>query len=192
MSFAIIHFLPRSWIKISDTGVFGTPRSASSSCTVSHRSLLIAACTHSTFSGVLLGAGLPEHGSLSTDSQPSFICTALIASNPKSLLIIQIVSMEECSSLVQNLMQICCSTCSVILNVMATWYTCSLDSVYRPHWQVQWSHHCSHMCIPVHSPWQPSYIDVMQTILVILTMAVLFPDRPHVWNLKNNINEHTR
>ena len=37
--------------------------------------------------------------------------------------IIQIVSREECSSLTQNLIQICCSTCSVILNVMASQYT---------------------------------------------------------------------
>ena len=34
--------------------------------------------------------------------------------------IFQIVSMEECSSLMQNLMQICCSTCSVIFNARAT------------------------------------------------------------------------
>ena len=34
--------------------------------------------------------------------------------------------------------------------------------------------HCSHMLISVHSPWLPGYIDVMQTILVILTMAGLF------------------
>ena len=33
------------------------------------------------------------------------------------------------------------------------------------------------MCIPVHSPWLPGYNDVMQTILVILTMAGLFLDR---------------
>ena len=44
-----------------------------------------------------------------------------------------------------------------------------------PHWLVQWSRHCSHMGIPVHSPWLPGYIDVMQTIVVILTMAGLFP-----------------
>ena len=35
----------------------------------------------------------------------------------------QIVSVEEFSSLTQNLMQIHCSTCSVIVNVMATQYT---------------------------------------------------------------------
>ena len=34
--------------------------------------------------------------------------------------IMWIVSMEKFSNLTQNLMQICCSTCSVILNVMTT------------------------------------------------------------------------
>ena len=58
---------------------------------VSCQPLLIAAHTRSTFSGVLLVAGLPERGSLSTDSGPSlehlchtFICAALIASSPKA------------------------------------------------------------------------------------------------------------
>ena len=65
--------------------------------------------------------------------------------------VIQIVSTEECSGLIQNLMQILCSTCSVILNAMATQHTCSLNSVYCPHWLVKWSNYCSHMRIPVHS-----------------------------------------
>ena len=85
---------------------FGIPRSDSSSHTVTHWSLSIAACTHSTFSDVLLVAGLPECVSLSTDSPPSlqclchtFIWAALIASSLKAFWIIQIVSMEECSSL---------------------------------------------------------------------------------------------
>ena len=78
---------------------------------------------------------------------------------------------------VQNLMQICGSTCSIILNVTATQYTCSLNGVYCPHWLVQWSHHCSPMCMPVHSPWLPGYIDVVQTIPIILTMAGLFLDK---------------
>ena len=43
--------------------------------------------------------------------------------------IIWIVSVEECSSFTQNLVQIYCSTCSVILNVKATQYTCSLNSI---------------------------------------------------------------
>ena len=34
------------------------------------------------------------------------------------------------------------------------------------------------MRVPVHSPWLPGNIDVAQTILIILTMAGLFPDRP--------------
>ena len=50
--------------------------------------------------------------------------------------IIWTVSMEECSSLMQNLMQIHCSTRSVILNVMATQYRCSLNGVYHPLWLV--------------------------------------------------------
>ena len=95
--------------------------------------------------------------------------------------IIQIVSVEECSSFTQNLMQIHCSTCSVILNAMVTQYTCSPTGVYHPHWLVQWSRHCSHMHIPVCSPWLPGYMDVAQTILVILTMAGLFPDRPRIY-----------
>ena len=94
-------------------------------------------------------------------------------------------SVEENSSLTQNFTQISCSTGSVILNVTATLYTCSLNGVYCLHWLVQWSHHCSHMNIPVHSPWLPCHINVLKTILVILTMAGLCQDRPCVitWNL---------
>ena len=73
--------------------------------------------------------------------------------------------------LMKNLMQIHCSTHSVILNEMSTQYTCSLKSVYWPHWLVQWSHHCSCMFIPVHSAWLQVYIDVMQAVLLMLTMA---------------------
>ena len=87
--------------------------------------------------------------------------------------IIQIVSAEEYSRLTQNFMQICCFTCSVILNVTATWYTYSLNGVSHPHSQVQWSRHCSRMHIPVHFSWLPNYIDVAQTILIILSMARL-------------------
>ena len=73
---------------------------------------------------------------------------------------------------------------SVILNVTATQYTCSFNSVYCPHWLVHWSHHCSCMHIPVHSPWLPGYINVLQTILIILTMSGLFLDRLHI--IKNH------
>ena len=68
---------------------------------------------------------------------------------------------------------------SVILNATATQYTYSLNGIYRPHRLVQWSH-CSHMCTPVHSPWLPGYINVVQTVLVLLTMVGLFPDRPYI------------
>ena len=105
------------------------------------------------------------------------VCCCVEAANhqvPIAFWIIQIVSVEECPSLMQNLMQICCSTCSVILNAMATQYACSLNGVCYSHWPVQWSRHCSCMCIPVHSPWLPGYINVVQTILVILTMAGLY------------------
>ena len=95
----------------------------------------------------------------------------------KAFWIIRVVSTDECSSLPQILMQIHCSTRSIIVNVTATQYTRSLNGVYRPHWLVQWSRHCSHTHIPVHSPWLPGYIDVTQTI-IILTMAQLFLDRP--------------
>ena len=101
--------------------------------------------------------------------------------------IILIVSAEECSSLMQNSKEIHCSTCSVILNAMATQRTCSLNGNYHPHWQVQWSHHCSRKCIPVHSPWLPGYINVVHTVLVIVRAAGLFPDRPCMtwWDVGN-------
>ena len=88
--------------------------------------------------------------------------------------------MQKCSSWMQNLMQIHCSTRSVILKVTATQYTHSLNGLYRPHWLVQWSHPCSRMRIPVHSPWLPGYICMIQVTLIILTTTCLFPDRPHV------------
>ena len=43
-----------------------------------------------------------------------------------------IVSLEEWSSLMQNLMQIYCSIHSVILNVIATQYTCLVNGIYHP------------------------------------------------------------
>ena len=176
---------------------FCNSRSASSSHTVSHQSLLIAAHICSTFSSVPLVAGLPECGPLSRDSWSSlkhlchtFICSALIASSPKTFWIIQIVYAEECSSLTQNLMEILCSTHSVILNVMATEYTYSLTGVYCYHWLVQWRHHCSWVRIPVQSPWLLGYITVVQTVLVILTMARLSPDSPNTID-HVNISKYT-
>ena len=75
----------------------------------------------------------------------------------------------------------------VLLNVMATQDTCSLNGIYRPHWLVQWSRHRSHTHSPVHSPWLPGYINATQTVLVILTMAGLFLDRPHIYTLATHV-----
>ena len=61
--------------------------------------------------------------------------------------------------------------------------------VYRPHWLVQWSCHCSHMCIPVPSPWLPGYSGVVEILLVMLTMAGLFPYRPRIWRW-NGVHPH--
>lgn len=70
-SFAATRVTPSSSVKISETFVSGTPRSNSNSWTVSRRVSLIAVFTRSTFSGVLLVEGLPDHGLLSTNSRPS-------------------------------------------------------------------------------------------------------------------------
>ena len=74
--------------------------------------------------------------------------------------IMQIVSMEECSSLMQNLIQIHCSTHSVFLNLMSTQYTYSLNDIYLLHWLVPWSRHYSQMHILIFSSWLPGYINV--------------------------------
>ena len=81
-----------------------------------------------------------------------------------------------------KLMQICCSAHSVIWNVKITQCTSSINGMYCPHWLVQWSHPCSCMCIPVHSPRLPGCIHAVQTIL-ILTMSGLFLDRPSNWGV---------
>ena len=75
---------------------------------------------------------------------------------------------------------ICCSTRSVILNAMATQYTCLFNSTYLAHWLVQWSRHCLQMHILVHALWLSGYINGVQTILVMLTIVGLSLDRPCV------------
>ena len=139
--------------------------------------------TRSTFSGVLLIAGLPECGSVSKDTRPSlrhlchtFICTALIASSPKAFRIIRIVSMEECASLTQFdadslLYSLSHFECDGHIGHM-------VSQQCLPPTLIQWSRHCSHVHILAHSPWLSGYIDVVQTLLIILTMAGLFLNRP--------------
>ena len=89
-NFATTTFKPRSSAKISETIVHGIPRFSSNSRTVNHQFSLTAVRTPSTFLGVLLAEGLPEHESLSMDSQPSlkhqyhnFIWASLIAHSRK-------------------------------------------------------------------------------------------------------------
>ena len=50
--------------------------------------------------------------------------------------------------------------------------TCALNGIYCPHWLVQWGCHCSHMNIQS-TLWLPGYSNLVQTVLVILTMAGL-------------------
>ena len=86
---------------------------------------------------------------------------------------------EECPSLMQNLMHIHYSTLS--FSIWRPHSTCahSTVSIQPPHWLAEQSRHCSHMHIPVYCPWLSGYINVMQTVLIILAMAGLFPDRCH-------------
>ena len=145
------HILCRDPASKYRTVVFGIPRSASSSCTISHQSLLNSACTCSTFSHVLRVAGLLECGLFSTDSWPSLkhLCHTLLAlhslhhpQKPPELLdsfhggMFKLNTKFDADSLLYF---------SVMLNAIAMQYTCSLNSVYHPHWLVQWSHHCSHI-----------------------------------------------
>ena len=163
-------FIPRFCIKILDTLIFGIPRSASSSNTVSNWSSLIG--SPHTFNIIRCSTCCKPSRTWITFNKISTVFGAFVLYFYLCCThcTIWIVSEKECSSLTQNMMQVHCFTHSVILNVMATQYTCSLNSVYCPHWLVQWSRHCSHMHIPVHSPWLPSYINVTQTILIILKM----------------------
>ena len=91
---------------------------------------------------------LPKN--FSWDVMHDWACCCDEAANHQLLIavafsIIQIVSysVKEFSTLRQNLVQICCSTCSVLLNVMATQHTCLLNLMYHPRWLVQRSCHCS-------------------------------------------------
>jgi len=102
-NFAATCFMPRSSVKICETVVRRIP-SASNSHIFHCQFSFIAACTLSTFLGVLLIEGLPECRSISTDSQSplklwyhNFISALLIESSPKASIIF-IVSADECAS----------------------------------------------------------------------------------------------
>ena len=169
--FAMAHFMPRSCIKISDTVVFGISRSVSGSHIVAHLCWLQP--VHVQHSQVFcLWQAFPnvDHFPQILDHLWSvcatFICAALTASSPKAFWIIQIVSTEECSSSMQKLIRFVALLAHIFLlsHFECNGHTVHMltQQVYRPHWLVQWSHHHSHMLIPVHSPWLPGYINVVQ------------------------------
>ena len=153
----------------------------------SHSSLICADCSPYTFNARRCSACCrPSRTWVTlTDSQPSLkpschtcIWAALTASLLKAFWIIPIVSVEECSSLRQDSMQICCPIRSFWMQRPHSTHAHSMASTIVPHWLVQWRCPCSHTHIPVHSPWLPGYIDVVQSPLIVLTMARLFLDRP--------------
>ena len=116
MNFAHTRVIPKILLKISQTVVFGIPRSFSSSRTVNRRTRLM-------FSGVVVSEGRPERGSLSTDVRPflnrlyhAFICVMPILSSTKAFCIISIVSVQLLPRLKQNLMQIRWSVLFFIFN----------------------------------------------------------------------------
>ena len=92
--------------------------------------------------------------------------------------IIQIVCEEECSNLMAKF-----NADSLLYSL--SHLECDSHTVHmltQLHLLlVQWSRHYSHTCIPVQSPWLPGDVNVVQTILVIWTMAGLFPDSPCIF-----------
>ena len=76
----------------------------------------------------------------------------------------------------QNLMQIHSSTHSIILNVMAKQYRCSLNVIYclPPLSSAVKLSLFTHAHSSPHSPWLPGYINVLQAILITLTIVGLF------------------
>ena len=114
---------PKIAFKISQTVVFGIPRSFSSSRTVNRRSPSIASRTRSILSNAFVVEGRQERESLSTEVQPplkrlyhSFIRVLLINSFPKAFCFIWIVSELFFPCWKKNLMQIRWSCFSVIFN----------------------------------------------------------------------------
>ena len=123
MNFAHTRVIPKILFNISQTVVFGIPRSFSSSRTVNRRSSSIASRTRSMFFGVVVSKGRLERGSLSTNVRPflnrlchSFICVMPVLSSTKAFCLISIVSVQLLPRLKQNLMQIRWSVLSVIFN----------------------------------------------------------------------------
>ena len=166
----------------------GTPRSASASLTERGQSLIFADCSPYTFHTLRCSAGCRPSRTQITFNRFSTIfegfvphfylcCTHCIV--PESLLnhlnsfhgrMFKLNAKYDTDSLLY----------SVISNVTVTQCTCSPKGIYRPPWLAQWSGHCLPMGIPAHSPWPPLYIDVAQTVPIILTTAGLSPGGPRI------------
>ena len=113
-------------------------------------------CTrHAAWAGMLLSS--PVAHSWGLLNHPNSFCRGMYKLNTKL----------DANSLLYSLSH---------FDATATQYKHSFNSIYHPHWLIQWRRHCSHIRIPVLSAWLPGYTDVTQTVLVILTMAGLFLD----------------
>jgi len=143
-----------------------SPNSLESSLIVVLQSSSTTECTSSVISWFLLMEGLPEHLSLLTDFCPSLfeppkpllnLCTPYCLL-PKSLLNCIVGFWAWVPKFYQNLMRICCSTLSVIIN--ATHTTCTigfgwLPAVVQSEWEAV-SQACPQRskvaCTPLSSP----------------------------------------
>ena len=103
--------MPSSCVKISDTVVLGIPRSALvlSLPVADLCSLQPVHIQHSQVICLLQAFQNVDHFQQILDHLGSFYFAALMASSQKLFWIFGIVSTKECSSLMQYLMQICCS-----------------------------------------------------------------------------------
>ena len=175
--------MPRSCIKILNT-VFEIPRSASNS----HSQLLIFVdCSPYTFNILRCSACCSPSGTRITFNGFSTIFEAFVphfylhcthCGIHESLLnypnsfrgrMFKLITKFDADLLLYSLSRLECNSHTVHLPTQWA-LPPSLTSIVKCH--------CSRMHISVHSPWLPGYIDVTQTVLVILTMAGLFLDRP--------------
>ena len=128
--------MPKSSVRMDCTKPNESPNSLKSSLIVVLQSSSTTECTSSVISWFLLMEGLPEHSSLSTDVRPSLnhlnhslTCLRPIASFPKALNCI-VGFWAWMPKFYQNLMQMRCSTLSVIIN--ATHTTCTTGFGWLP------------------------------------------------------------
>ena len=165
--------------------VFGIPRSASSSHTVIHQSLLTAAHTRSTFSSVWcrLARTWITFNRFSTIFEafvPHFYlcCTHCII--PESLL-------SHLNSFCGGMFKLNAKFDADLLLYSLSHFECGDHRVHMPTQERLPPPLTSTVKLSlfthvhsVHFPWLPGCTDVAQTILIILPMAGLFLDRPHI------------